>query len=816
MHCHPFPAALRGTALAAHLLCASLAAGAVFAALPRSAQAQPAATAARSYAIPAGPLGSALNRLGRESGALITFAPELVGGVQTRGASGSLGMAQALDALLAGTGLQAVRDASGAYALQRVPEAQPPAAGGAATLAAVTVMAATERSATTEGTGTYAAQATSIFKGAKSLREIPQSVSVLTREQMDDQGITRLDLAYTQMAGVRLDGYEGEGRVLARGFEMSTQIDGIPASGTYLYRLDPALYDRVEMVRGPAGLFAGSGEPGGAINLVRKRPTDRFAFAGNLSYGSWNDKRAELDVGGPLNAQGTLRGRAVAVLQDRDRFYELAHEKRQVLYGVLEFDPSPDGTLGLSLTHMKNRGNDYWGLPRYTDGTLPGRRAFVGATDVDSVNDVTDALLDYEHRFGNGWRAKVALGQRKQNMTSAGAYGWDFADLATGLADGSASYSSGTEDYRYLDLHVSGPFQWLGRQHEVSLGYNRSAGKHLTRAGYYPDFSGGDILHQHDWGGSRAEWSPSGYATDTRQSGFYGNVRLRVLEPVTLVLGGRYSDFDYRSRSSYTTPWADGQRAKGEFTPYAGAVWGLNRQWSLYGSYAEIFIPQNATDYVGTMLKPRTGKQVELGVKGSLLDGRLNASLAVFQLRDENREMEDMDPTHVCPDTWNGRCSTAAGKIQSRGFEAEVSGTPTSGLNLSASYTNNRSITLTDADPANVGKPIQPHRNPRHLLKLWAQYRFADAAGASALSGWTVGGGVIAQSGIHWNERVQQGSYAVVSAKVGYRINRNASVSFSIDNLFDRTYLTNLSDGGYYNIYGAPRSYRLALNYKFD
>jgi len=807
----------RRASFAAHLLCASLAVGAAAAFLPGAAHAQPAAGApARSYAIPPGPLGPALNRLGRESGALITFAPELVAHAQTRGASGSLTVAQALAALLAGTGLEAAGGPGGAYALRRVPEARPPSGAGTVSLAEVRVTAQAERSATSEGTGTYAAQAASIFKGAHSLREIPQSVSVLTREQMDDQGITRLDMAYTQMPGVRLDGYANEGRIYTRGFEVGTQVDGIPAAASGLFRLDPALYDRVEMVRGPSGLFAGSGEPGGSINLVRKRPKDRFAFSGSLSYGSWNNARAELDAGGPLNAGGTLRGRAVAVLQDKDQFYEAAHEKRQVLYGILELDPSPDGTAGLSLTHMENRGNAFWGLPRYSDGTLPGRKTFVGVTDVDSVQNITEVLLDYEHRFGNGWRAKAALGQRKEKMTWAGVYGYGFADPATGLADGEASHSAPTQDYRYMDFNLSGPFQWLGRRHDASVGYNHSVGQTNNDRRYSAVFTGGDILRQHDWGGSRAAWNPYGYATDTRQSGFYGNVRLRVLEPLALVLGGRYSHFDYRSRSRYTTPWVDGQKASGEFTPYAGAVWDVNQQLSLYGSYAEIFVPQSARDHTGAMLKPRVGSQVEFGVKGAFLNDRLNASLAVFQLRDENRAMDDMDPAHNCPDTWTGRCSTAAGKIQSRGFEAEVSGTPLPGLNLSASYTNNRSIYLTDADPAQVGQRVDAARNPRHLLKLWGQYRFADAAGASALSGWTVGGGVIAQSGLYDSERVQQGSYAVVSAKLGYRINRNASISFDIDNLFDRTYLTELYDGSYYNIYGTPRSFRVTLNYKLD
>lgn len=207
---HPFTphAAPRSTALAAHLLCASLALCAIAAqAQPAAAPTAPSAAASpQRYAIPAGPLAAALNRLGRESGALITFAPALVAGLHTHGTQGAQGVAQALAALLAGTGLEAVPDASGAYALRRAPEAAPrSSSSGTATLAEVRVAAtAVAQDGTTEGTGRYTAAGPSAAATglALTLRETPQSVTVFTRQRMDDFKLQTLTDVMEQTPGL--------------------------------------------------------------------------------------------------------------------------------------------------------------------------------------------------------------------------------------------------------------------------------------------------------------------------------------------------------------------------------------------------------------------------------------------------------------------------------------------------------------------------------------------------------------------------------------------------------------------------------------
>ncbi len=762
-----------------------------------------------SFDIPAQPLPAALASFARQSGLQLAFPPAIAQGKQGRAVTGPRDLRSALDALLAGTGLQGAVQG-------KTLVIEPASAQRSVALGEVTVKANAERSATSEGTGSYAARAASIMKGVQSLKEIPQSVSVITRQQMDDQGFSSLEDVFTQLPGSRTDGYTGTMRVWTRGFQTSMQIDGVPEQQEYGgsgYKMDEAIYDRVEMLRGPTGLVTGTGEPGGTINLVRKRPRDQFAVAGNVSYGSWNNKRTDIDVTGPLNDTGTLRGRMVGVLQDNDRFYEVAHDRRNLVYGILEYDLTPRDTLGFSATRMKDVGPTFWGLPLYTDGSLPARNRYVGSTDLNPGITARDATLDYVHRFDNSWQGKATYSYRHDDRTMAGLFAYDpIADASTGLTSAMGSYREDTRTYHSFDAHLSGPFALFGRTHHATMGYNQTRQKYEAPTRLMPYYEQVDVLNRHDWGVTRDSLESYGNALTIEQSGIYGSVNFRLLDQLALVAGGRFSNYTYKSRSDYESAWVESSaKARNEFTPYAGLVFDLTDQVALYGSYSEIFVPQSTKDYTGSTLKPRTGEQFELGVKSTLLNNQLNASLAVYQMQDQNRSMTDTDPTHICPDNAGLRCNKAAGKIQSRGVEAVLSGSPLPGWNLSTSWSFNRSKYLSDSNAANVGKTVFPYLNPKHLFKLRSQ----NDLGYSGRQGWAVGAGVIAQSATA-DDNFRQGGYAIVSAKLAYRSNRNLDLSFHVDNLFDRSYLVDYGTDYYYNIYGKPRSYSLKLSYRFD
>jgi outer membrane receptor for ferric coprogen and ferric-rhodotorulic acid len=287
------------------------------------AQAQTAPTV--KLAIAAQPLGQALNELARQANLQLLFAPELVAGKTAPAVSGTLSVTDSLERLLAGSGLAASIDGNSVI-IRPVPAAT----GKVATLAEITVSARQEATTDTELTKSYAAQAVSIGKGRQSLREIPQSVSVLTRQQLNDQNLLSLDDAMRGVTGITVEASStggNHGNFYSRGYALdAVQVDGVmtPAStGNDLSAgFGLAIYDRVEVLRGPAGLFQGAGDPGGTINLVRKRARDTFAASGVLSAGSWDRYYAEADVTGPLSADGKVRGRLVAAYEHRRSFVD--------------------------------------------------------------------------------------------------------------------------------------------------------------------------------------------------------------------------------------------------------------------------------------------------------------------------------------------------------------------------------------------------------------------------------------------------------------------------------------------------------------
>lgn len=806
----PIPVLPSRPRLPAAAICLALAAA------PAAAQ----DAAARAYDLPAQPLNATVARIASDSGARISVDAELARGVTAAPVRGSLTAEAAMQQALAGSGLELVRTGSGVLTVRRAAAVPAALSATAMTLREVTVTANAERSAETDGTGSYAAHGATLFKGVQSLREIPQSVSVLTRQQMDDQGLTTVDAAMDQVTGVITTGFAGEPVFLSRGYRMSPQIDGVQSTssnGRYASSLPAlAMYDRIEVLRGPGGLLSGNGEPGGVINYVKKRPRHDPAVSARLSAGSWDQYYAELDATGPLNAEGTLRGRAVLAWQDEHKFYDVATDQAKLFYGVLAYDLTPATTLGLSASYSHRRHTPFWGLPRYSDGSLPARSSFVGYDHLMRTQQ-TDLGIDLEHRFNGGWRLKGGYSQVGLERTYLIGYGTSPIDVSTGLGN----YLTGNDRYdstdRSFDVNVTGPVQLFGRTHRLTFGYDRLESNTTMGAAPWGRGSGWDLLNNHDF----SAWIPAdGNQTQyrTARAGFYGHAHIRPADAWTFVLGGRWSD--YRTKSRGVTVPADwnvsAAKANGRFTPFGGVLWDMTRQVTLYGSYAEIFEPQSDLDHNRQALKPRTGWQTEVGAKGEFFDGRLNASVALFRIRDENRSIIDPDPAHaVCGSSGTGSCSVAAGLWQSQGWEAEVSGSPARGWDVSASYTRTQTKVLRAAS-VDTENQVANANMPEHLFKFWTQYRPGTAILGGALEGWTFGAGVYASSRYAFSTLYPyQGGYATVSAKAGYRINRQWDATLMIGNLFDRSYLERAGILGAYNIYGKPRNFTLTLRGRF-
>ncbi|HIB3374601.1 TPA: Fe(3+)-pyochelin receptor FptA [Pseudomonas aeruginosa] len=644
-------------------------------------------------------------------------------------------------------------------------------------------------------------------------RELPQSASVIDHERLEQQNLFSLDEAMQQATGVTVQPFQLlTTAYYVRGFKVdSFELDGVPAllGNTASSPQDMAIYERVEILRGSNGLLHGTGNPAATVNLVRKRPQREFAASTTLSAGRWDRYRAEVDVGGPLSASGNVRGRAVAAYEDRDYFYDVADQGTRLLYGVTEFDLSPDTllTVGAQYQHIDSITN-MAGVPMAKDGSNLGlsRDTYLNV-DWDRFKwDTYRAFGSLEQQLGGGWKGKVSA--EYQEADSRLRYAGSFGAIDPQTGDGGqlmgAAYKFKSIQ-RSLDANLNGPVRLFGLTHELLGGVTYAQGETRQDTARFLNLPNTPV--------NVYRWDPHGVprpqigqytspgTTTTTQKGLYALGRIKLAEPLTLVVGGRESWWDQDTPATRFKPGR-------QFTPYGGLIWDFARDWSWYVSYAEVYQPQaDRQTWNSEPLSPVEGKTYETGIKGELADGRLNLSLAAFRIDLENNPQEDPDN----PGPPNNPFYISGGKVRSQGFELEGTGYLTPYWSLSAGYTYTSTEYLKDSQ--NDSGTRYSTFTPRHLLRLWSNYDlpWQDRR-------WSVGGGLQAQSDYSVDYRgvtLRQGGYALVNMRLGYKIDEHWTAAVNVNNLFDRTYYQSLSNPNWNNRYGEPRSFNVSLRGAF-
>ena len=268
----------------------------------------------------------------------------------------------------------------------------------------------------TEKNGDYSSFAATVgTKIPASLREIPQSVSIITNQQVKDRNVDTFDQLARKTPGLRvLSNDDGRSSVYARGYEYSEyNIDGLPAQMQSINGTLPNLFafDRVEVMRGPSGLFDSSGEMGGIVNLVRKRPTKEFQGHAAAGFGTHKQYKAEADVSGPLNADGSVRGRVMAQTSGASPRPAEKNNHHETFYAAADWDINPDTTLGVGYLYQQRHLAPYNGLPVGSSGNLLSlpNHTFVGADWNKFKMNSHDVFADLKHYFGNGGYGKVGV-----------------------------------------------------------------------------------------------------------------------------------------------------------------------------------------------------------------------------------------------------------------------------------------------------------------------------------------------------------------------------------------------------------------------
>ena len=664
-------------------------------------------------------------------------------------------------------------------------------------------------SAATEGSGQYTAREVSVGKLQQAPRETPQSLSVVTRQQLDDRNLSKVEDAIKLSTGMTVTRFDGAGNYntfQARGFDLgSIQLDGVPIPQGNYSTLDTAMYDRIEVLRGPAGLLQGASEPGGTVNLVRKRAPAKLAIGADAAAGSFGLRRGTVDVGGGLNAEGTIRARAVAVVEDKDSFVDTLFNNKRMGYGTLEWDIAPSTTVSVGAAQQRVRAAIDQGLPTYADGRLADlpRSAFAGLRANRQDLETTDVFAELEHRLEGG--GLVRLSARDIDRTAF--YRSARANSAL-AADGSFTMETVDGDFhvrtRNYDAFLATPMQVAGRTHKLLVGASHNEGKSWDgNYAYGPNLPFNLLQPHYDLAYPDIRLPGFTSTVTRRENALYGQAQIGLTDTVKLLAGARLSWADVVTRSTSTgavTASADPGR---QFVPSLALMWDFHPQYIGYASYAETFVVQSQLNAAKQLLAPRTGKQVELGVKGEFLRKRLQAHAALFRIIDENRAIAD-------PVVANAYI--AGGKVRAQGFETEVSGQPQPGWDIVAGYAYNDTRYL-QAPVAQQGQVFSPI-TPRHSVNLFTRYAFTSPT----LRGFSLGGGMtyrsefFAQSGAL---RINAPGYAVFNAQLGYQINDHLSLNLSVDNLLDKTYYEKVSSVGRQNFYGEPRRVTVALKARY-
>lgn len=790
---------------------------------------------ARHISIPAQPLTTALLAFGQQNHVQIYYLPEMVAGLQAPAIEGNYTPHETLNRLIQGTGLIVEWDGN-SVTLSRTLE------GSTSQLAPVRVQGTV--SSTTEGTGEYIMAGTSNTATRLNMdtQHTPQSISVMTRQQMDDFGLTNFDEVLNFTTGITAataspgGGYQFQ----SRGFSITNvQVDGMQSSYRSAGRgafnpisLDMDLYDRVEVVRGATGLLSPTGEPSALINLIRKRPQATFGARLNTHIGSWKDRRVTADVTSPLTEDGRLRMRVIGSHKAADSFIDRTNNKNNLLSGILEFDITDNTilTAGYDFQNSKLQGESNMGIPLFDSNgeRIDVSRSMSLAPDWTYWNKRhQNAFISVEHEFDNDWTAKISYSHQRDDGDAV-ITGWGAGVNPVVNPDGSGvgiRTNLAAEGYRLqdnLELSANGPFELLGRTHQLMFGFNGTRKRDTSYTMNISDTNNWYIPNIYDWDGAMPEpvVSRSGAwtRTHTREYGFFAGTRLNIIDPLNVILGMRLSDYKtYRDNynTSGTFTGVSGElRNKNEITPYFGVTYDFLPNLTGYASYTRLFQPQGYKDKDDNYLDPITGENRELGLKGSLLEEKVQFSVSAFQTKQNNLAV--LDPSvpddFVLPDGSRPYVSSGAGN-KTKGFEIELSGALTNNWNMFASYSY--------ASTKNgQGERIMTYI-PSRTFRLGTNYSFTGAlqglsAGATInwfgkRDLWTAGRAYTAKNGKALD--ATHSSYAVVGLHANYRLNQHWNARLTVNNVFNKRYYDNFVI--FRARYGAPRNVYLSVDYQW-
>ena len=658
----------------------------------------------------------------------------------------------------------------------------------------------------TEGTNSYTTKSMSTAtKLNLSAKQTPQSVLVFTRQKLDDQNITSYQELLAKTPGVTLNQWDERVYPTARGFDLDYYLfDGIPTYAINDDADDPdlAIYDRVEIVKGANGLTTGAGNPAMGMNFIRKHANSKeLTGTVDLSVGSWNNYSSSVDVQSALNKKGNIRARLVAKHQDKESYMDNYEKSTDVIYGVVDMDLTDTtfASIGASVEDIDRSGIRWGGMPAfYSDGT---RATFDNSKtlsdDWTAWNiKTTNYYADLKQYFLNDASINLSLSRKEIDADGNLAYFGGTVDKTTGNPvigpNDFGLYGYGFTNRREennIDLYTSIPFEVAKLNQEIIIGtmYNKSekVKNNYTSSINWTTFNFNQISI------TEPTYTASypGGLEETTQKGTYLAGKISLMEDLKLISGLRVSDWEYKNENN-----TKNREFNNELTPYAGLIYDLNKNHSVYTSYTSIFKPQDKKSSSGDYLDPVEGNNYEVGLKSEYFEGDLNTSLTLFRIEQDG----------VGEDTGNVNGSLesvyeAKDGVVSKGFEIGTSGKVTDNFSLDFGLAN---FEAKNADGSKFNT-----NSSRTTANLFGKYTLND---------YRFGGGLNYKSKYYTDTsygRITQDAFITTDLMAGYKVNKNLDLQLNVNNIFDKEYYSGIGVNSM--VYGDPRNATLGMKYTF-
>lgn len=768
---HPRFSALSIVAAAAMLAC-------------NPVHAQNVAGPAIAIALPAQPLGSALNELARQAGLQLMVHPDLVAGKNAPAVTGKLSAQQALERLLAGTALVAVQQGG-------VVVIKPQPSGDTVTMAALTVVASADReTAIGPVAGYVATRSATGSKTDSALIDTPQSISVVTSDELRNRQAETLSQALNYTPGFTSQPTSFNrtaDRFRIRGMDVESATSGSMRDGLRLQSnsydgiQEPYGLERVEVLRGAASVLYGQLSPGGVINAVSKRPSGTPLHEITLQTGNYARKQVALDVSGPVGDSDRFSYRLTMLGRDSDTSQDYINDDKVYIAPAFSWRPNADTSVTLLSFYQKSKTRFSAPLPfqlveGFGSGAVRiGRTAFIGEPAYDKMNGDMHALgYEVEHRFSERVRLSHKLRYFESDVS------WNYLQAVTTAAALRAAsergllarqYSDRREHSKGLvsDTNVESTWQLFGAKHSVLTGIDAYKTSYDSKnfRGNAPTLNLNTYLYGQAVVVNRDNSVDRGSRIETVQKGLYLQDQVSIGDDWTVLLGVRrdWATQDQTLHRNNANAGKDDQAT----TWRAGVVYKSASGLAPYLSYSESFFPVAAADAAGKSFKPTGGKQYEAGLRYQPDGAKMLLSAALYQLT-----QTDVLKYDASQDLYR-----QAGEVRAKGLELEAKAELTPALSLIASYAYTDARTTRSTIASEVGQRSED--TPFHQAALWLDYDFSRQFKAGAGARYK---GSTQPSGM----ATAMSAYTLFDAMLSYRFNPHWRLSANLNNLVDKKF----------------------------